>query len=47
MDKKTHVDSDEVICKGGPVDKKTRVAIDRDFYNVRQRLIIWCRRGYT
>ena len=34
MDKKTHVDSDEVICKDGPVDIKAQVARDRVLYNM-------------
>ena len=41
MDKKTHAGSDEVICKGGPVDKKARVARDRVDYNVRLRLTLY------
>ena len=40
MDKKTNADSDEANCKGGPVDKKVRVARDRVFYNVRRRLAL-------
>ena len=40
MDKKTHADSDEVICKGAPMDKKAREPRDRVFYNVRRRLTL-------
>ena len=38
--RRAQADSDEVICKGRPVNKKARVSRDRVFYNVRRRLTV-------